>query len=367
MTTRSTAPKPDISDSLLEIAAGWVARTQDPESTEADFAQWEEWLKADPSHAAAYAAAEEVWTLAARIDPPWPTHQELAEQARNESSAPQRATGRWRPRIRRMSMAAAVALIGVSGWLVWVQRPTVLETMTGEQRSLLLADGSRVTLGAETRLIVEHSSNRRTLKLDQGEAYFEVAHDPKHPFVVRVGDHEAVAVGTAFDINAVDDRLMLTVTEGVVKLRAVESEYLVLGVNPDVVSTLQLGVGERAAADRNGTEILPKISQPEEAVAWRSGRFDYRQEALQTVIQDVNRYTHRKIKISDPSIGQLRFTGTVFVDQLDGWLAALQGTFPIEVRQEEDMYLLVPSPAAAPTKASPRPPTSVVAEVPSLR
>src|SRR5579859_8080559 len=137
MTTRSTAPKPDISDSLLEIAAGWVARTQDPESTEADFAQWEEWLKADPSHAAAYAAAEEVWTLAARIDPPWPTHQELAEQARNESSAPQRATGRWRPRIRRMSMAAAVALIGVSGWLVWVQRPTVLETMTGEQRSLL--------------------------------------------------------------------------------------------------------------------------------------------------------------------------------------------------------------------------------------
>jgi transmembrane sensor len=58
------------------------------------------------------------------------------------------------------------------------------------------------------------------------------------------------------------------------------------------------------------------------------------------VVQDVNRYTNRKIEFADPSIGELLFTGTVFVDQLDGWLAALPGAFPLKVVERGSYRLL---------------------------
>lgn len=334
MTPRLMEPKEALPDSSLEVAAEWLARIQDPEASEADFSEWEKWLTADASHSAAYAAAEEVWALAARVDPPWPTQKELVQQALAEAGAFPKAS---KPRSLNASFgpffaaAAAVAIAALGLWIASRERSIILETTTAEQRSLILPDGSRVTLSAETRLIVDARSERRSLKLERGEAYFEVARDPNRPFVVRVGNHEAIATGTAFDVSASADRMTVTVTDGVVQLQSVRGNSSGAGAAAAPLDNIQVRVGERVSADEIGTRHLARVVRPDEAIAWRDGRLEYLQETLQVVIQDVNRYTNRKIRIADASIGQLRFTGTVFVDQLDGWLDALQITFPIEV------------------------------------
>lgn len=343
MITRSVNSNELIPASLLEAAAAWIARIQAPEASEEDFAQWEEWLRADATHAAAYAAVEEVWGLVPLIDPPWPTRRELAaETGAGPDAARLNPKPKWSSHrtLPFLAAAAAFGLVVVGAWFLWRNDATVLETTTAEQRSLALRDGSRVTLAPETRLIIEQRPERRGLKLERGQAYFEVAHDPSRPFVVRVGDHEAVAVGTAFDINATTEQFTVTVTQGVVQLRSIENRSPAVAADVTSGPDLRLEVGDRAEIDRTGKPHVERIPQPEEVAAWRSGRLEYVQEPLKIVVQDVNRYTTRKIEITDPALGELRFTGTVFVDQLDGWLAALRATFPIEVVEQGSHRLL---------------------------
>lgn len=188
-------------DALKREAALWVARVQEGEAGEGDFAEWEEWLNADPRHAEAYEAAEEIWALAGQIKSvPWPTPEELqvesgrrtepvrgvherpaAQGARAGRDPADRGTraDHW-DRLRRgfgpRTLASAATLIlglAVALWWSIAQGPTVLETAIAEQRSVRLADGSRVTLAGETRLIVRFREGRRDLDLKQGEAYFE--------------------------------------------------------------------------------------------------------------------------------------------------------------------------------------------------
>jgi transmembrane sensor len=345
MIDRVTSAQPGgFSDELFAQAAAWVVRVQSSEATESDFSQWEEWLAADASHSPAYEAAEEIWMLTAQIKPiPWPTREELAAQTASDhltSRIRLQPPGYSRAR-RRVAVAAAAAFalaVGGAAWVVATFATKVLETTTAEQRSVRLADGSRVTLAAETRLVVERPSERRLVTLERGEAYFEVAPDPLHPFVVRVRDHEAIAVGTAFNVEAQGDRMTVTVTEGVVKLRTVAT--VSKSDSPAAASELQLAVGDRAAADRAGAQRLAATAAPESAVAWRAGRLEYLHESLSSVINDVNRYSEHKIVIADASVGALQFTGTVLLDRVDAWLSALPGTFPVEIVTRDNQRFL---------------------------
>jgi len=330
---------------LMSEAAAWVARIQSAEATEPDFVQWEEWLAADAAHASAYDAAEEIWALTAQLKPtPWPSRDELAAQAEAEDSkGSASAGGAGSTRGARVSMAiAASLLLGsiASVWFVLHSRADVLETTTAEQRSVRLPDGSRVTLGAETRLIVEQQTDRRVVTLDRGEAYFEVAHEPARPFIVRVNDHEVVAVGTAFNIEAQDDRMTVTVTEGVVDLRTVESSMKTFVPGATIASPLRLAVGDRAAADRMGNRRLTGVAPPAAVTAWRDGRLEYLHESLRTVLSDVNRYTEHKVVVADDVVGTLQFTGTVLLDRVDVWLNALPGTFPVEIVEHDGRRFL---------------------------
>lgn len=343
MTDRSQMPSPPIPDSLLAVAADWVARIQAPDASESDFSEWEDWLKSDPAHAAAYSSVEEIWELVPLIDPPWPTREELAADTVSGGRAPPRKSRTILRRRRAMYMfgaAAALAAVVVGFFNLGRSDSTTLETTTAEQRSIALPDGSRVTLAPETRVILERQSERRGVRLERGQAYFEVAHDPSRPFVVRIGSHEAVAVGTAFDINENAGQFTVTVTQGIVQVQPVDDAGIKASAQAPSLSKLQLQVGDRAEIDPFGVGAIERMSRPEDVTAWRSGRLEYVHQRLRVVLQDVNRYTDRKIELSDPSLGELYFTGTVFADQLDGWLAALPGAFPVEVVERGSRRIL---------------------------
>jgi transmembrane sensor len=187
-----------------------------------------------------------------------------------------------------------------------------------------------VTLAAETLLFIEQRKDRRGVRLERGEAYFEVAHDADRPFVVRAYGHDVVAVGTAFDVEAKTDRMTVTVTQGIVGLRGSDPRDSD-ATSVSNVSELRLAVGERATADGGGVHRLTAVPRPEAVAAWRDGRLEYLHASLQVVIDDVNRYTDRKIVVADPFVGSLQFTGTVILDDLGAWLAALPVTFPVEI------------------------------------
>ena len=110
------------------------------------------------------------------------------------------------------------------------------ETALGEQRKILLDDGTRLTLDTGTRLVVAMGDQRRTVDLLSGRAHFDVAKDSLRPFVVTAGDRQVVAVGTAFDGARHGDEMSVTMVEGKVVVhqpgQAVRGRKLISGDRP---------------------------------------------------------------------------------------------------------------------------------------
>jgi transmembrane sensor len=339
MTDRNRMP--GVPDALKEVAANWVIQIQDPGATDEDFAAWQAWLAADPRHRPVYKALEDTWAAAARArNVPWPTDAQrrsdtydgrapISAMISRSSLSRGRRFRDWRWRAVAAGLVAAVALLVSVEALYPHHRPLTLETATAEQRSVRLEDGSRVELAGETRLTVDLGKRVRVLRLERGEAYFEVARDATRPFVVSVGDHEVRAVGTVFDVATQSERTVVTVSEGVVQLRSSVAEDS--AARAPEASVLKLGAGDQGCVDHLGMRRLATNLGPEFTAPWRDGHLQYLAEDLRYVLDDMNRYVGKKIVVTDPRVGRLRFTGTVFLNRPDEWLATLSRSFPVKV------------------------------------
>ena len=337
-------------EDLVGQAAEWMACVTDPEASASDFRDWQEWLNTSPAHAAAYQQIEQVWALTgqvkarhvegARSSPPpaeMPAEIRAGSLAEVRTGSPagsesrserQGVRRRRRPAMLVASAAALVAAaVGIGVWMSSGRHATyVLETATAEQRSMQLADGSHLVVGAETKVSVDLTATRRSLTLDHGIAYFKVAPDKSRPFVVASDGYVAQAVGTAFSVDAQPGRMLVTVGEGVVKVsRAAEAEQAAGAVSPMLVRA-----GQRASVDDAGIRcsMVPSSSG---APSWISGRLEYLHEELRFVIADVNRYSRRKIVLDDAQIGHHLYTGTVLLEHVDEWVTTLPGSFPVRV------------------------------------
>jgi transmembrane sensor len=91
-------------------------------------------------------------------------------------------------------------------------------TAPGEQRTVVLEEGSRITLNTRTRIAVHLARHVREVVLRDGEAFFEVSKDASRPFTVRTSIGSARAIGTRFDVYLEDNHLSVTTQEGKVML-----------------------------------------------------------------------------------------------------------------------------------------------------
>ncbi len=201
-------------------------------------------------------------------------------------------------------------------------------TKTGEQIEITLADGSHVTLGAKSRLLIAFAKERRGVRLDAGEAFFSVKKDRTRPFTVHAVSGDITAVGTSFDVRAVADRVTVAVTEGVVSVTP-ESR----SATP-APAAVQVASGQQLTMDsRKPTQTLAVTQSPSlgERARWREGVLVYRDEPLRDVVADVARYSHQELEITGDSVGELRFSGVVYKNAVDEWAAALPESFPVKL------------------------------------
>src|SRR5262249_5142542 len=154
------------------------------------------------------------------------------------------------------------------------------------------------------------------------ESYFDVARESRRPFVVEVGTNEIRAIGTAFNVRAASDRVVVSVTEGKVAVAAREKK----------TPAVMFAAGELAEFAPDG--LAREKSSAPHAPTWLQGRFEYQGEELRQVVADLNRYTDRPIVLADASLGALRYSGTVFPAHLDEWLQGIGGALPVAVRDE---------------------------------
>src|SRR5690606_20588558 len=201
------------------------------------------------------------------------------------------------------------------GTAVWRARtaaqvmPAVLAervTNTGERTEFVLADGSRVVLGPESRLLYPErfTGQDRAVTLE-GEGFFTVAHDTAHPFIVTAGGVATQAVGTAFAVRAYQsdgERVEVVVTEGRVVVRAA-------GVHAD--SGTFLVRGDRGVTNGTGQVAVEQGVDVDRLVAWTGGRLSYDRAPVRDVVRDMERWYDLDITVTDSAIARDRVTITL--------------------------------------------------------
>jgi transmembrane sensor len=241
------------------------------------------------------------------------------------------------PKIFRHSLrpfgwaASMLAVVAVGYWSVSSLPTRELPAKTQVVQTIrqeVLPDGSRIDLAAKSSVAVNYTNDERTLELEQGEAYFTVAHNRARPFVVKVGNLRVRAVGTAFNVRRVHDRVVVAVTDGVVDMYSVEQTH----PSSATPKSVRVTVGNQVAWGFDRQEPMPVTPvDVAHALAWREGRLEYVNESLRAVIEDVNRYASRKVIIEDQAVGEIAYSGTVFTHETEMWLSALPRVFPVDV------------------------------------
>ena len=199
---------------------------------------------------------------------------------------------------------------------------------------LTLADGTQLTLNRGAQLIYPEKFAGRTREIFlSGEAYFDVAHDKKHPFIVRAGDLKIKVLGTKFNIEAYPDSETITTTllEGSVEVESRLSRECIR-----MVPSQQLSYDIQS-----GEMKLSTISDSKEPVRWKDNVWVLHQTPFTQVCHRLEQMFNVKIVImNDKFIGK-KFTGEFrFGDSLESILEVIRITTPFTYEREEDTIIL---------------------------
>lgn len=161
-----------------------------------------------------------------------------------------------------------------------------MHTPRGGRYEGTLSDGTHFILDAASTIKypVQFNKTERIVEVS-GQAWFEVKHDPSHPFKVLAKGQTIEDIGTQFNINAYDDEPVQknTLIEGSIKITK-ENQSVIL--KPGQQSTI-------TSANNKITVSMPDIS---EAIAWKNGKITFNNEDLQTIMRQVSRWYNIDIK-----------------------------------------------------------------------
>jgi transmembrane sensor len=214
-------------------------------------------------------------------------------------------------------------------------------TVVGEQRSLALPDGSRVQLNAQSSLTSKVNATERDLSLNNGEALFEVARDPSHPFRVHTPQATIEAKGTQFDVHVVGGVTIVSLIEGHVQVTLPSiSKRRIEDGTPSVMS-MTLNPGEQITVSAHSSQ-LPQARPVDVkvALAWTQHRLAFENAPLSDVISEFNRYSSEPFIINDPSLAALRITVNFDSSSSHAFAESLSATGVLQVNHSPTGWII---------------------------
>jgi len=307
-------------------AADWLQRRNFWTWSEDDERALETWLAESLSHRVAYWRLRSAWErsekLTALRGPGFGQQQQTQPQPR-----------RFLP-ILKMA-AAGVALIAALGvgaaYLYQSPRGQTFSTPIGGREVLTLADGSQVELNTDTMLRTDIGRDHRTVWLEKGEAFFQVVHDDKRPFVVHAGNHRVTDLGTKFSVRRQPDRLEVTLVEGRAQFDTNAPNDKPTVLNP----------GDILIATAKSTSLLRRPEQElERALSWRQGFIVFDHTTLADAAAQFNRYNTEQITIADPKVAKLTIDGTFPINGVHAFARVTNVVFKLHVEKRDGETIL---------------------------
>ncbi|WP_340318175.1 FecR family protein [Rhizorhabdus argentea] len=321
--------------SLEQEAALFLVRSQEPGWSDADQRELDRWLEQSMAHKAAF------WRLQNGGDRVDRHLMSALAQEEPDSGFPDWLRGRFQiaitrpvtPLLRPTLLAASIMIMSIAGYLALTAqepRPEYSEHVTkfGQIGKLALADGSRVELNTDSGVRIANSRAERTLWLERGEAYFEVAKDKDRPFVVHAGSRRVTVLGTKFAVRRQGNDITVSVLEGRVRVTP--------GPGPDGGSTMLIA-GEIAATDGQSMLVsADRLAQIRKSLSWRFSMLAFDNITLREAAAQFNRYNVRQLAIVGLDAQNQRISGSFRIDNAEGFADLLEHAYGLEVRRLED-------------------------------
>lgn len=368
---------PDRNAVQAEAALWLVKLDGDGPPTEEMLASLREWLSRSPVHREELRNMVGIWSKMNLLT-------ELAVPlGKVESSVRPRGLARiFRTSFAGMAGKVALAslLLGAAIYSFYEFRPQpspllasngVYVTAVGEQRTVMLADGSSILLNTNSEVVVDFSRAFRDIRLARGEVEFTVAKNPAAAFRVYAGNERVQAIGTAFTVYMQDEKIDVTVTEGQVTLAtlseplpgnrdaAATSAAPGTAVAPqnaskyvETLSSLRAGQSASVNIPTTSAEIQLSAIETIEVIqeqdlakrlSWREGLLVFAGDPLEDVVREISRYTTLSIEIDDPEVRAIKIGGQFPVGETDAMLESLEANFGLLVTRLDDNRVLLSS------------------------
>lgn len=311
------------SDSVMAAraeAAAWMARLRGPERTPEVEQGFRRWLQANREHELAFEALNEQLEVVERL------RTRTLPRHWHRPAAAKRA--RW-----PQALAAAALIAAVTLGMLFYPRMQGISTEVGEQRTLVLEDGSRIYLNTSSKVRVDYDEHRRRIELSRGEALFEVAKDKRRPFVVVAGDKQVRALGTTFVVRHDSGAVTVTLVEGKVEV----APSLAPNAAPEVSTVLVPGQRLTLKSDAPPVMDAPQL---EKITAWRHGQVAFDDVTLSEAIHEMNRYSSIKLSVEESQIGNARVGGFFRMGDSASFARAVAQTYGFRVIERGDQIVI---------------------------
>ena len=330
-----------MGDRVTDAAVDWLMRRSAGPLAPAEMDAFEAWLAEAPENRQAYEEVEWIWSAAAAAE----------GQPRVEAQRRRVLAGvEWgHPRRRAFAAALVAGIVGLGGFGVHAltgPKPLATQsfrTAVGQQATVTLPDGSVVTLNTDTMVHTRADADRRLVYLDKGQAFFKVAHDRRHPFIVSAAGRTVTALGTAFDVRLENGGVKVVLVEGKVRVESKAHPPALTsgGAQPaaagpaiaPVQQATEMSAGSELVASNNADWRLRRVDTARET-SWLRRQIVFDDDTLGDIVAEMNRYTEHTMVVDDPGLARHRLSGIYTVGDLAAFSEALKGYGVAELKED---------------------------------
>jgi len=324
---------------VREAAASWCIKLMSGPLSADEQAALDHWLAANPAGDEYLQGQLAAWRA---LDAASETPEVVSYRAEALDQMRRANRRRWRRRPGRFwyyAASAAAVLTGIIGvGLLHRDQATTrsISTGVGERRTLLLADGSQLSLDASSRVSVTMSDGRRQLVLGAGRAKFDVAHDERRPFTVQAGGTTVRATGTSFSTEMLNGKLHVILYRGHVTVgdrETVSGERGFLAPGTRAWS-IALQPGQEFVGDAGQIGGVVGVDPPR-SLSWERGLLDFNDEPLADAVAQFNRYSPDTIVVRGAA-GEIRVSGVFEAGKSRSFIEAISEVYPVKVTQRSN-------------------------------
>lgn len=306
------------------------------QSTPAESEEIENWILADKKNADIFFETERLWMMKREVAITHSSRIETAYRRLSRLLKPQsRKYKLFNPYYLKYAAVALIALLVTID--IFYDRPVIpdainiVEVPKGQRVNLVLSDGTKVCLNSNSRLHYPavFSNKQRHVELE-GEAFFEVTHDEKCPFVVQVTDMTIKVLGTTFNVKAYrNEATYVTLKSGKVEVCTTDEQESAM-LNPN----------EQASYSKQTGLKLHRVSGNAFYV-WKAGEIAYVDNTLSEIAKDLERRFNVHIRIEGEGLAERKFSLRVENDvTLSQILTLLRGTRQLDFDKDGDQVVI---------------------------